>query len=410
MYSDRTSVLNDELHVIDSLVDQPVSQRRSAVVFVDDCSQWHSFQQVAAVVRRNGYRTIRVTTAPTGVMTRSLDQLLYDDTLYLGSEPKWEALVELFGTVSVARVYATETNLVAMPDFIYDALPEAIAQDLLIRRRFSNKMRAALHARNRGIRIPEQVPGSTPAQEVVQLLGLPAVVKNKTGAAGSGVRIARTLAEIESLAATFENSSDFYFERFITGDVMSYAAMISPSGPVQELTYRGAAPPLNPTGSPTVYEVVKDPALLRLGRSMSQGIGILGAINVQTICDHGGNHWMIDLNLRPFGGMLSYNQSQFDTAAGYLYSVGLATDPPVHSTAPVGLQVSVFPMDAEELALTGHYRAAIRQFLRSAPTFRGVFGISYLVFAMFNGLAFKLDNRARRMARKRRRGTARGRQ
>ena len=411
MYNDRTPVLNTEYteEYVSQLVEnvsqlgQPTSQTPAAVVFVDDCSQWHSFQQVAAVVRRHGYQTIRVTTAPTGPMTRALDNLLYNDTLYLGGGPNWAALAELLKSVTVAEMYATETALAAMPDFVYDVLPQTVARELRVRRKFSNKTQAALLARKQGVRIPEQVPGTAPAHEVVQLLDLPVVVKNKTGAAGAGVRIAHTLVEIESIAPAFEDAGDFYFERFIAGDVMSYAAMVDAHGTVQELTYRGATPPLNPTGSPTAYEVVEDRDLRSLGRKMSEGLGISGAINVQAICDQGGNHWMIDLNLRPFGGMLSYDQSQFDTAAGYLYSVGLSSDSPAHATAPVGLRVSVFPMDAEELALTGHYWAALRQFTRTAPSFRAVFGVGYLAFAMFSGLAFKLDNLTRRIGRNRRR-------
>ena len=100
--------------------------------------------------------------------------------------------------------------------------------------------------------------------------------------------------------------------------------------------------------------------------------------------------------------MLSYDQSQFDTAAGYLYSVGLTEDPPVHATAPLGLQVSVFPMDAEELALTGHYWAALS--LRAPhPSSVKYSGVRYLAFAMFSGVAFKLNNLIRRKRSNRRR-------
>ena len=65
--------------------------------------------------------------------------------------------------------------------------------------------------------------------------------------------------------------------------------------------------------------------------------------------------------------------------------------------------MSVFPMDAEELALTGHYWAALRHFARTAPSFREVFGVRYLAFAMFSGVAFKLDNLIRRKRSNRRR-------
>ena len=43
---------------------------RRSVVFVDDGALWHSFRQVAALVRRHGYRTVRITTAETGRIAR----------------------------------------------------------------------------------------------------------------------------------------------------------------------------------------------------------------------------------------------------------------------------------------------------------------------------------------------------
>ena len=128
----------------------------AAVVFVDDCSQWHSFQQVAAVVRRLGYRTIRATTAPTGPMTRALDKLLYDDTLYLGGEPNWEALAELLGSITVVEMYATETTLAAMPTSFTTSCRGPSHGTCRVRRMFSNKTRAALFACKQGVH-PEQV-------------------------------------------------------------------------------------------------------------------------------------------------------------------------------------------------------------------------------------------------------------
>lgn len=363
---------------------------RRAVVFVDDGPLWHSFQQVAALVRRHGYRTVRVTTAETGRIARLVDRLLYNHAVYLPDTAALARLPELLAPFHPVKVCVTDTLLDALGDDVIDRLPSGIAGSVRVQRRLSDKTAAAALAVERGALVPDQLPGSVPAAAAVEKLGLPIVVKANYGAAGSGVRIAKTVSEAEQAAAALGAADDFFYQRFVAGQIMSYGAMVADEGIVQEMTYRGIDNSSNPTGAPLAYEVIEDPAFTAIGRSVCTGVGTCGPINLQAIRDDEGRHWVIDLNIRPFGGMLNYDQKSMDTAAGYLFSAHLADGRPIHRTPPPGMRISEFPIDAEELARNGHYGPALNVYLRRSPSFVRLLHVNYLAFAILNGVAHKL--------------------
>lgn len=361
-----------------------------SVVFVDDGALWHSFQQVAALVRRHGYRTVRITTAETGRIARLVDRLLYNDAVYLTDPAALARLPELVEPFRPARLCVADTLLDAITDDAIDRLPLDIAAGLRVQRRLSDKTAAGALAVERGALVPDQLPGSVPAADAVEQLGLPIVVKANYGAAGSGVRIVHTVAAAEQAAAGMGAAHDFFFQRFVAGQILSYGAMVADEGIVQEMTYQGIDSSSNPTGAPLGYEVIDDPAFAEIGRSVCRSVGTRGPINLQAIRDDDGRHWVIDLNIRPFGGMLNYDQNHIDTAAGYLFSAQLAADRPVHRTPPTGMRISEFPIDAEELARNGRYGPALNVYLRRSPSFVRLLHVNYLAFAVLNGLAYKL--------------------
>jgi hypothetical protein len=365
------------------------SDRRS-VVFVDDGALWHSFQQVAALVRRHGYRTVRITTADTGRFARLVDRLLYNDAVYLTDAAALTRLPELIAPFRPAQLCVTDTLLDAITDEAVDRLPLDIAAALRVQRRLSDKTAAGALALERGALVPDQLPGSTPPAEAVRQLGLPIVVKANYGAAGSGVRIAHSLAEAEQAATVMGAAHDFFFQRFVAGQILSYGAMVADEGIVQEMTYQGIDSSSNLTGAPLVYEVIDDPVFAEIGRSVCRSVGTRGPINLQAIRDDDGRHWVIDLNIRPFGGMLNYDQNRIDTAVGYLFSAQLTDHRPVHRTPPTGMRISEFPIDAEELARNGQYGPALNVYLRRSPSFVRLLHVNYLAFAVLNGVALKL--------------------
>ncbi|EHB55965.1 hypothetical protein MycrhDRAFT_3159 [Mycolicibacterium rhodesiae JS60] len=365
--------------------------KRSAFVFVDDGPLWHSFHQVAALVRRRGYQTVRVTTARTGRLSRLFDRLLYDRAHYLPGVGGLAQLADVLASLDVAQIYATETVLGAIGDDVFTVLPQDLAAEMRRRTRYSDKMRAAAIATEVGVSVPEQIPGSAGSDCAIERLGLPLVVKTKMGAAGFGVRIADSPEVVKQAVAELGPVDDLYYENFIDGPVVCYAAFVAAEGIVQELTYQAVAASNDDTAAPPLYVVIDDPQLAAAGRRVCERVGIRGPINMQAIRDQNGTNWMIDLNLRPFGGMLSHDQELVDTAAAYLNAVGLTDVAPLRRKATVGAEVAEFPNDVELLARRGRYLDALRVYLRRSPKFHPLFGLNYIAFAALNGVASKLD-------------------
>lgn len=363
---------------------------RGSVVFVDDDPLWHSFHQVAALVRRHGYGTVRVTTARTGRIARLVDRLLYQHAIYLSDVAEFTRLPELLAPFRPARLCVTDSLLDHMSDDLIDRMPPEIAADLRVKRRLSDKTAAGVLAVERGALVPDQLPGYLPAPEAVQKLGLPIVVKSNYGAAGSGVRIAHSVADAERAAAEMGAAEDYFYQRFVDGPILSYGAMMTDEGIVQEMTCKGFDSASDPTNAAFGYEVIDDPAFTEVGRSVCRGVATCGPIDLQAIRDDQGRHWVIDLNIRPFGGMLNYDQDRFDTAAGYLFSANLTDSPPRHRTPPVGMRVAKFPNEAEELARQGHVGPALSVYLRRSPAHVRLLRMNYLAFAVLNGVVLKL--------------------
>ncbi|WP_162625664.1 hypothetical protein [Mycolicibacterium llatzerense] len=367
-------------------------------VFVDHDSLWHSFHQVAALVRRNGMQAVRVTTAHTGPLERLANRLLYARCHYLSGTAGLETLPSLLEPFTVMQVYLTEPMMAHLPDHIYRDLPPAVAADIRRRVRLSDKTMAARMAAELGIRAPEQLAANIVQPTIaVQTFGLPLVVKAKLGAAGSGVTIAATVADIEQAVQAPEGRDGLFFERHISGQIVSYAATVFRGTIVQELTYQAVKSSSNPTGAPLAFEVIADDNLLNIGRTLCRALDLNGPINVQTVRDATGDCWMIDLNLRPYGPMLSYQQHEIDTAAAFLYSTGVCSTPPQRRSASLGVRAYTFPNDAEELMRHGQPGRALYRYALRAPSFRRMLGINYLLYTSLSALAHKIDARMARI-------------
>lgn len=361
-------------------------------VFLDHDSFWHSFHQVAALVRRNGIQSIRITTAETGRLERLAQSLLYARCYYLPDIAEWEHLPKLLEPFTVSQVFLTEPMMVGLPDRLYDSFPPAVADDVRRRVRFSDKARAASFAAALGVDTPEQLPACavTPTA-AAERLGLPLVVKANLGASGAGVVIARTVADIERAVAALDLGRGCFFERYVAGQIVSYAGAVLQGQIVQDMTYRAVKFPTDPTCAPLAFEVVADEALLGAGRVLCQALNLNGPINLQSIRDATGRHWLIDLNLRPYGPMLSFEQDKVDTAAAFLYATGISSTCPRQRTAVPGTRVEAFPYDAETLMRCGQPWRAVGLYLRRSSTFCRTLGAKYVLYVFLAAAAHRAD-------------------
>ncbi len=75
-----------------------------------------------------------------------------------------------------------------------------------------------------------------------------------------------------------------FYERFIDGTKLNYAAIVSPTGIEQELTYR-VTKWQQPVGRASEVETIDDPQLVAFGRQALEVVGCTGLVNMDVIRD-----------------------------------------------------------------------------------------------------------------------------
>jgi hypothetical protein len=364
-----------------------VAPRHSVVLL--DHERWHVFEQVAAVVRRSGHRSIRITTAPTGRSGRWLDRLVFTRAIYLSDVRELAGLGDLLAGEDIADVQWTEQICAAVPPEALGWLPPAITESLRIRQTLVDKHEVVVAASAKGINVADQLCADEVSDEdAIGRFGLPLVIKAKLGAYGAGVRIASTPSDVREACSDLAASRErVVFERFILGELQTYAAFIARGEFVQEMTYRATRYRRSTLEPPLEFTMIDRPQLIEFGRSACEGLGLTGVVNLQTIRGADGEHTLMDLNLRPFGIMLSFPPETLDTATGYLYAIGCTNTPPAAARPRPGDSVVVFPSEIEEISRYRGRIAAARALAGQAWRHRAVFGQRYLLLAAFRTLS-----------------------
>lgn len=287
------------------------------------------FDQLASTLRRRGVRVVRVCGAGVGgtsgpqARTRWLrDRLLYDASIPLPQAASIGVLGRRLGAASIVDVLVSETALAAgsfsspaVADLARRALAFAGQPAEVLLDKFAVNERLA----QAGVRVPAQVCTSelTP-QEAAAELGLPLIVKRPTGAAGSGVRLARTIQELEQAVdeLTDGDPDNAFYQQHIDGRMMMYVCVRGPAGPLLEqgLEVLAAQWPLGPSA---VVRLVDDPALQAAGRSVTQVLGCRGFADIGFLQDAAGDLWHVDANCRVWGNMASLGAAGLDFADAY---------------------------------------------------------------------------------------------
>jgi len=355
--------------------------RKSAtptVVFADH-ARWGAFTQLAAVVRRAGWRTVRVTTTRRTGYSRAIDRLLYDRSIYLDDPARLADLGELLVGEDVVDVQCTEYTCALLSAAADPRLPDRPAQSLQLRRLLLDKFVVGQMAEEHGVRVPEKIAADLvmPAEAVKQL-GLPVVVKARVGASGDKVRIATTVEEAEQAIHDFgPDLTDLFYERFIEGDLVDYSAVVGPAGVIQELATRTVLSKPDETTPPRRIELIDDLALLAFGQAAVRAFGVTGLAHLDTVRDEDGRYWLLDLNLRAWGSMLPAEAGGVDLGAGYLHAVGLRPEPPTRRTPDAGVVVDVFPGLLDDSIAQRRAFRALAQFARHSPRYLRRLGARY---------------------------------
>ena len=287
-------------------------------------------------------------------------------------------LKEILQGEVVVDVQCVESLAESVYDPIHSWGPE-LERQFLRRVAVIDKLSASRMILEAGIRAPEAIPvADISPEQVAQKFGFPVVVKERIGYGGG--RGAARPRHGRADAATPSESGDtghLFYEQFITGSKLDYAAVVGPTGIEQELAYHVSRWKL-PVGRATEIETIDDPRLVTFGRRVLDVIGCIGFVNMDIIRDEQGEDWVIDVNPRAFGGCVGFMAAGIELSSGYLKSIGLRGGaPPVVRTPRPEVQFPVFPTCLEDSADSGRIVPTSVAFLRDACPYLTWLGLRY---------------------------------
>jgi len=285
-----------------------------AVVFVDDV-RWESFIQLAAILRKAGIRTVRVSVGPSGWRA---EHVLFDRNVVLPVAPTAEQLSEILSNEYVADVHPTE-SLAVTSYAALDLLPAAQRSDVWIgRSAFLDKWRVAGVLRELGLRTPDALlADATSPIEAVATLSLPIVLKRRVGSSGSSVNVFETLESLQEFVAEIDEPSDWLFERFTLGRSLTCASCVTDDGIDVIATYE-ILKRIHLHGPSSVVQFRNDAGLTESGKMLFGAMHIRGLACFDIIRDSDNIDWIHDVNVRVFGGIAMCQLAGFDFRGAYV--------------------------------------------------------------------------------------------
>lgn len=348
-----------------------------AIVFVDD-TRWAAFHQLSPQLRSAGVRTIRVSLS-SGIQSRITSRLVFDRYVTLRHDNDQDVLRSILREENVIDIQFIET-LSSLVSNVLDECDDKVVRQVRRRLVLMDKWDAARVFSENGVRTPEviELRAQTP-EEISERFGLPVVVKERTGCGGSSVEICHDLKSLTLAHRDFSaRASDCYYERFVVGEKVNYAATNSDHGLVQELAYRVTRWEL-PVGTATEVRTVSENSLMEFGRRAVTVADCRGLMNMDVIRDLRGEYWLIDFNARAFGGGMNFLVAGLDLSQGYLFAIGLRSERPVSTSPEDNRTVEIFPTVLSEVMQSGRYLRTMRAFFTSAGPYWQRLGFRYVV-------------------------------
>jgi hypothetical protein len=356
-----------------------------AVVFID-YGQWESFFQLAALLRRAGVRTVRISLGP--VVWRA-ERLLFDRHVSLTVMPSPEELAELLSDEYVADVQPSES--LAMT--IYSALnllPASQRSDIWSgRSEYLDKWHVSSVLRDLGLRTPDTLLADIASPtEAVAKLSLPIVLKRRVGSSGHGVHIFDTLNALEEFVATIETRHEWFFERYVEGQSFVCAACVGKDGLDVIATYAILAR-TDLRGPSSVVEFRNDPILIETGRMLINALRIRGLVCFDAIRDSGGVDWIHDVNPRVFSGLSMCQFAGFDFRGAYIRCItGVGRIEPSRRNN-VSSKVFHFPSGRKDIYQTGSRGTSWLRVARWTWFYGRLLGLRYFLFLVSRDLTFR---------------------
>jgi len=367
------------------------------VVFLDDC-RWNAFHQLAPKLRRAGVRTMRVST-DRHRMTRIASWLLFDRYVIL-SESNAGVLREILASENVVDIQFAESlgHLVRESAALLRAdVAEQVGRRLTV----LDKFEASRLFFAAGVRTPAavRVIDASP-HEIADRFGFPVVVKESVGYGGGRVSITHNIDDLVAAALGWGGEPrGIFYEQYVDGTKLDYAAAVSSAAIEQELAYR-VTRWREPAGGASEVETIEGPRLIAFARKALEVVGCTGLVNMDIIRDNDGLDWLIDFNARAFGGSASFLATGIDTSEGYLRVIGQRTTPPACPSPTVGVRVQVFPTCLEDVIDSGNIARTALAFARESIPYLRWLGFRYwLSEALSTADAVRLARQEERLVR-----------
>jgi len=292
-------------------------RHRHAVLFVDD-EGWASFDQVAAALKRRGIRTIKVVSSEPARFEKVLrephmrwiaDRLFYDEVIALGLERGRRRLAELSSAGAIADALIAEPTLLKIgvqSEHGRMLVASSLASRSTLGAALLNKFEVNEALAAAGVPVPIQISGRCSPSDAVARLGLPLVLKSPTGAAGYGVRIVRTLAELgPALEGLRHFDQEHFYQQYIEGSVVMFSAVLGEGGePLIEHGFRVEQTQscLGPSAAVSLYDRKE---LIDLGRRAAARFQFEGLAELGFLETPDGRLLHMDANLRAWGYIAS---------------------------------------------------------------------------------------------------------
>ena len=355
-----------------------------AVVFVED-EGWASFYQLAASIRRLAVRVVRISLARPGSAIARVP-VVYDWTPHVTSPEELDRLPSLLRGERVVDAQCAESLAARVYPVVADLVDDAKGHRLRRRAASVDKRFVGETLADAGVCVPATIAcaGAT-AADVVDTLGLPAVLKPAVGSGGQRVLVVRTRAELDCALAAVERPEEMFIERFVHGRPYQMGVLAN-AGTVQlgaacETLERG-----NATGPATRIVTVEDEQLFAVARDVVAALGLDGLSNMNVIRDDAGRVWVHDVNPRVWGSFAVYAAAGTDFVRAYVDSLAGTHSGGPSRWAAGGVHARVPPADFTlALGAPGRVDVAVAA-ARALRAYGERFGWRYVAFLAVNNL------------------------
>jgi hypothetical protein len=393
---------------VDRLENVPSKRQDAAlsgtILFVDH-AQWKSFDQLSAVLRKRGFRTVRVTTEQSR-FSRRVAPFCYDETIYVD-----DIAAGFDDALSRAQVAPTDILDLQCADSTLDAvvswlarveLREFVRDHMRWKAGLIDKLAMSQRLSAAGVPVPRALDADTTTPlQASQDLGFPLLLKSRLGGGGAGVRIFQDEVGLRDIVDDpARRKGKQYWEEFIPGTLVAYGAAYRDGQVLHEgtvLSVRWNERSLGPSMS---VRTTADEDLIDVGRKVLAAIHGRGLANLGCVRSSDGQVRVFDVNLRIWGSAHTLGQAGVGFGEAYILTLEENPEQP-RSTSRVepGHELRVFPT-ASLLAASTQPWKAIAFALRDLPYYIRSAGWR-CAFVGSAEIALALLKRAKRSASKR---------